>query len=198
MTTTPPAANEPSLPDETSDAARAAATRRVHVTDSGWQALPAAARALCLLDALPLWASLGLGAGFGLGVLGAASGPSWWLGIGAVAGALIGAVFGLYRGAVRFASTRWRLDADGLGVRHDRMWQVEVRVPGSRVQHLDLQRGPLQRRRGLATLVVHTAGSAHGAVRVAHLSVQDADLLREALGQPLSLDPEPTATHDVH
>jgi hypothetical protein len=31
----------------------------------------------------------------------------------------------------------------GLGLRRDLMWQLETRIPLSRVQHLDLRRGPL-------------------------------------------------------
>ncbi len=179
------AATDPPPHDRAADALDAAG--------AGWQSLPPAARLLCQLDALRLWGLLGIAAGFGLGVLGTASGWDGWLATSLVLGVLLGAAVGWYRGAVRFASTRWRLDADGLGLRHGRMWQREVRVPTSRVQHLDLQRGPLQRARGLATLVVHTAGSAHAAVGVPHLPLHDAEALREALSQPALLDPPAAA-----
>ncbi len=70
-------------------------------------------------------------------------------------------------GGKRHATPRWRLDDDGLAVRRGRLWRSETRVPASRVQHLDLKHGPLERRRALATLVVHTAGTRNSAVTVA-------------------------------
>lgn len=180
MTTDPatPASTPPALPE---------ATRAGH--DTGWRSLPPEARLLCVLGPLPLWAMLGLAAGFGLGLLLASRAAPWWLLAGTLSGLLLGGGLGLYRGAVHYASTRWRLNDDGLSLRQGRMWQREVRVPASRVQHLDLQRGPLQRSRGLATLVVHTAGTAHAAVSVANLALADAEALREALARPERLDP---------
>ena len=62
--------------------------------------------------------------------------------------------------------------------------QRETRVPATRVQHLDLKRGPLQRGRSLATLVVHTAGTRHSAVTVPHLDADDAERLRDRLSRP--------------
>ena len=67
-------------------------------------------------------------------------------------------------GGKQYRYTFWKLDADGLAIRRGRLWQRETRVPATRVQHLDLKRGPLQRQRRLATLVVHTAGTRHSAV----------------------------------
>ena len=55
------------------------------------------------------------------------------------------------------------------------MWQLETRIPISRVQHLDLRRGPLERRAGLATLIVHTAGTRLSAVTVNGLDEADAE-----------------------
>lgn len=39
------------------------------------------------------------------------------------------------------------------------LWRRSVSVPISRVQYTDVKQGPLQRRYGIATLVVHTAGT---------------------------------------
>ena len=78
---------------------------------------------------------------------------------------------------------RWRFDANGLSVRRGVMWQRETHVPITRVQHLDISRGPLQRRRRLSTLVLHTAGTRSSAVSVPHLDVDDAERLRDALAR---------------
>jgi len=105
--------------------------------------------------------------------------PSWLL-FGAVAAAALA-----YR---RLRRTRWRLDAQGLGLRRDLMWHVETHVPISRVQHLDLKRGPLERRARLATLVVHTAGTRMSAVVVGGLDAADAERLRDTLAHQVDQD----------
>ena len=68
------------------------------------------------------------------------------------------------------------------------MWFRETRVPASRVQHLDLKHGPLERRWKLATLVIHTAGSKMSAVSVSGLDADDAETLRDRLAQQLDHD----------
>jgi len=88
---------------------------------------------------------------------------------------------GAWLGRARWRRTRWKLDAIGLRVRRGVLWHVEVLVPRSRVQHLDVERGPLERHFGLATLVVHTAGSQTQALRQTGLADADAVALRDAL-----------------
>lgn len=99
-------------------------------------------------------------------------------------GALLGAWFGWRRHRLTF----WRLDAQSLGVRRGHMWQSESHVPVSRVQHLDLRRGPLERMAGLATLIVHTAGTRMNTVAVAGLAHADAERLRDRLARQLDHD----------
>ena len=62
-------------------------------------------------------------------------------------------------------------------------WRSEIRVLRSRVQHTDLQRGPLDRRLGLADLDLHTAGSKNATVKLPGLDVDRAIALRDALLQ---------------
>jgi membrane protein YdbS with pleckstrin-like domain len=94
---------------------------------------------------------------------------------------LAAAALGAWIGRARWRRTRWKLDDKGLHVRRGLLWQVEVLVPRSRVQHLDIERGPLERHFGLATLVVHTAGSQTQALRQAGLADADAVSLRDVL-----------------
>ncbi len=148
----------------------------------GWQALPPRARALFALSrmacALPAAA-----AGF---VIGAAfDGPGWII---AICRAIAVAIAGLWLGMRQFRHVAWRLDEDGIAIRRGRLFQRETRVPLTRVQHLDLKRGPLQRGRNLATLVVHTAGTRHSAVTLPHLDADDAERLRDVLGRQIDHD----------
>src|SRR5204862_7060637 len=93
---------------------------------------------------------------------------------------LIGAAraFIAYR---RLKATAWKLDDTELHLRRGRLFRKEVLVPPTRVQHLDIERGPIERRYGVATLVVHTAGTRQHALRLAGLEDADAVALRDAL-----------------
>ena len=124
-------------------------------------------------------------------------------GIGAMAGPLFAmdeyglARFGLAFGVLFLATTlgawigarlrhqRWKLDAEGLWLRTGRLWWRETRVPASRVQHVDLKHGPLERRFRLATLVVHTAAVHLSGITVRGLDEADAQRLRDALARQL-------------
>ena len=126
-------------------------------------------------------------AAFALGALAVVTklGSPWLL---APAGALVGALFGAWLGYKRHRRTLWRLDGDGFAVQRGRWWRIESRIPISRVQHLDLKRGPLERAMGLATLVIHTAGTRMAAVSVNGLDDADAERLRDRLARQLDSD----------
>lgn len=147
-------------------------------SEPAWQPLPPRSRTLFLLGTMPTFALPAAIAGYWLG--------SWGGGMvaaigGAGAGLLLGALAGAWLGLKHYRYTFWRLDEEGLAVRRGRMWQRETRVPATRVQHLDIKRGPLQRGRDLATLVVHTAGTRHSAVTLPNLDAADAERLRDHL-----------------
>lgn len=156
-----------------------------------WQPLPARGRILfCLSHAI------------GLAILGAALAlvaalvsevklgvsPWLWAGLLAVAGLLAGALFGIWLGARRHSYYRWRLDATGFAVSSGKLWQRHTHVPATRVQHLDISRGPLQRHYRLATLTVHTAGTHGHALSLPCLDQADAEALRAALAA--GIEPE--------
>ena len=151
--------------------------------EGGWQSLPAIAARLATLG----------GGGWGLLVGFGVAATAWTLqsrlssldGVAAmaipvsvaVACALLGAGLG-YR---RWKFSRWMLDDTGLHVQRGRYWRKEILVPRSRVQHLDIERGPIERHFGLATLIVHTAGTRHHALRQSGFHDADAVSLRDAL-----------------
>lgn len=95
--------------------------------------------------------------------------------------ALATAIFAAMIAFNRWRNTFWKLDEEALHVRRGKTWFKHICVPRSRVQHLDFERGPLERRYGLATLVVHTAGSQERAVRQSGLLLADAEYLRDVL-----------------
>ena len=66
--------------------------------------------------------------------------------------------------AAAWRHASWALDASGLEIRRGVVWREVVHVPRSRVQHTDVSQGPIERRFGLATLIVHTAGTHHASV----------------------------------
>lgn len=148
-----------------------------------WQPLPARARALFVLGTAPAFALPTTALGAIVGHWAADALP-----LGALIGLALGATFGLWLGFKQFDHVRWVLDDSGLAIRRGRLWQRETRVPATRVQHLDLKRGPLQRSRALATLVVHTAGTRHSAVMIPNLDEHDAERLRERLSRQIDDD----------
>jgi len=80
-----------------------------------------------------------------------------------------------------FRRTSYRLDATGIRIRRGVIWRSEVTVPRSRVQHTDVSRGPIERSFGLATLVVHTAGTEHASVSLGGLTAADSYPIRDYL-----------------
>lgn len=144
-----------------------------------WQPLPPAARTVAgiagALSALPV---AGMGAVF-ISLMAVDDWPAR-IGLGGVLLLLL-ALAGALLGRARWRRTRWRLDERGLQVQRGLVWRSEVLVPRTRVQHLDLERGPIERRYGLATLVVHTAGTRMHALRQAGFIDADAVALRDAL-----------------
>lgn len=102
--------------------------------------------------------------------------------------AIVGGAIGAWVGYRRYRHTTWRLDPDGFSLRKGRTWQSEIRVPINRVQHLDVRRGPLERRYRLATLVIHTAGTRDSAVNVGGLAEADAEHLRDLLARQAEHD----------
>lgn len=157
--------------------------------EGGWQALPPRARTLFLLTH-----------GLGLGVpalvvlaLVASQALRHALAPAAAAAALVLVVIGMWAGLRRYRYTRWMLDDTGFGYRRGRLWLTETRVPRTRVQHVDLKRGPMERHFGLATLVVHTAGTRASAVSVAGLDAGEAARLRDALARQADDDDDDDA-----
>ncbi len=102
------------------------------------------------------------------------------LGAGVVAFAAL-VVLALSWPGLAYAHASYRVAENGLWIKRGVLWRSEISVPKSRIQHTDVSQGPLQRRFGLATLVLHTAGTQHAAVSLGGLSHGVALAIRDYL-----------------
>jgi membrane protein YdbS with pleckstrin-like domain len=80
-----------------------------------------------------------------------------------------------------YKHTFYRVDDQGIEIRKGVYWRVVINVPRSRVQHIDVSQGPIERRYGLGTLVIYTAGSDHAKVELEGLEHGRALRIREHL-----------------
>ena len=83
--------------------------------------------------------------------------------------------------AREYRHARYRLTPERIEIERGVFWRASVFVPRSRVQHLKVSRGPLERRHGLSTLTIYTAGTLHSAVPLRGLAEADAIHLRDEL-----------------
>ena len=87
-----------------------------------------------------------------------------------------------YRWAeIEYRYVSYRLDEDGIEIREGVLWRAVSNIPRSRVQHIDVSQGPLERKYGLGTLVIYTAGTAHSKTQLPGLEHQTALDLRTQL-----------------
>jgi len=80
-----------------------------------------------------------------------------------------------------YAHTSYRVDEQGIEIRKGVHWRVVINVPKSRVQHIDVSQGPVERKYGLGTLVIYTAGTDHAKVELEGLEHGRALSIREHL-----------------
>ena len=78
---------------------------------------------------------------------------------------------------------RWRyaIDVELLRTQSGILFLEEKVIPISRLQHVDLLRGPIERLFGLATLVVFTAGTEGATFRLPGLAAARAQQLRDTI-----------------
>lgn len=80
-----------------------------------------------------------------------------------------------------YAAWRYRIDDRVLETRSGIIFQRTRLLPLRRVQHVDLERGPIERRFGLASLVLFTAGTHSAKTTIEGLDSDDAVALRDHL-----------------
>lgn len=89
----------------------------------------------------------------------------------------------------RWARWGWAWTGRELHVASGWLVQSHTIVPAARVQHIDVTQGPIQRMFGVATLVLHTAGTANSEVDLPGISRETAEEIRDAIREHLSSDP---------
>lgn len=81
----------------------------------------------------------------------------------------------------RYHARGYQMSDDRLRVVRGIMFHSDTVVPFGRVQHIDVNQGPLQRAYGIATLTVHTAGTHNASVHLPGLNNEDALAMRETI-----------------
>lgn len=123
--------------------------------------------------------------GFAVAVLAASTAaelaiPGW---TGAVwTPALVIAGYALLRAPLRrYHATGYSLAEARLRIVRGIFFRRDTVVPFGRVQHIDVDQGPLERFYGLATLTVHTAGTHNASVSLPGLAQREAIAMREGI-----------------
>ncbi|MXO60600.1 PH domain-containing protein [Altererythrobacter salegens] len=80
----------------------------------------------------------------------------------------------------------FQIAADRLRVVRGILFRSDTVVPFSRVQHIDVSRGPIERYYGLSTLVLHTAGTHNSSIILPGLGEQEALAMREAIREKIA------------
>jgi uncharacterized protein len=85
---------------------------------------------------------------------------------------------------------RWGYDmgSDRLRIVRGYMFYRDTVVPFGRIQHIDVDQGPIDRRYDLAKLTVHTAGNHNSTVALPGLLHADALAMREAIRAAIRAD----------
>ncbi len=122
---------------------------------------------------------------------------AWALVLGALTALLLHLVSMRYR---RIAACRFRCQrhSGGLAYRHGVWWHSEVFIPSARIQHTEVNQGPLARRYGIGKLKVFTAAAQLGALEIDGLAYADALVLRDRLlgRDAVIIDAEPAAAEN--
>lgn len=88
----------------------------------------------------------------------------------------------------RYHARGYQLGEDRLRVVRGLLFQTDTTVPFGRVQHIDVEQGPLERSYDLATLILHTAGSHNASVSLPGLAHKDALAMRETIRAAIKRD----------
>lgn len=81
----------------------------------------------------------------------------------------------------KYAHWGYDLGEDRLRIVRGYMFYHDTVVPFGRVQHIDVDQGPIDRKYGLAKLTVHTAGNHNASVTLPGLRHEDAIAMRDAI-----------------
>lgn len=101
-----------------------------------------------------------------------------------------------------YDSWRYTLRERDLDITFGVWWHTRRCIPRSRVQHVDIQQGPIARSFGIVDVSLFTAGTTAAVVTIPGISPAEAERLRtELLSAEATDDDAPTSTspsHDAH
>jgi membrane protein YdbS with pleckstrin-like domain len=101
-----------------------------------------------------------------------------WVVAGALVLTVLAAVAAVLSADLSWRHWRYEVGDEEVDLQHGLVVRTRTLVPMARIQHVDTRRGPLERRFGLATVVLHTAA---GAVEIPALNAAIADHVRDRI-----------------
>jgi membrane protein YdbS with pleckstrin-like domain len=105
----------------------------------------------------------------------------WWLIAGWAIVAGLCCWYSFWRPPRAYRAWGYRIDARVLETRSGILFKRMRLLPLSRLQHVDLERGPFERMYGLASLILHTAGTQAASIAIPGLDAETAVQLRNHL-----------------
>lgn len=94
---------------------------------------------------------------------------------------IVGVAFAWLWPPLAYRHLRFGVDETGIAIESGVLWRSRVALPRVRIQHTDVSQGPLERRYGIGTLKLYTAGSRHVKIELPGLNHDEALALRDAL-----------------
>ncbi len=82
---------------------------------------------------------------------------------------------------ISYRHRSYRVTPLGIEIRRGVVWRTTNHIPRSRVQHTDVRQGPIERRFGLAHLIIHTAGTMSASITLEGLQRETAVRIRNHL-----------------
>ncbi|MEM6826969.1 MAG: PH domain-containing protein [Pseudomonadota bacterium] len=124
------------------------------------------------------------------GIIDGAGEGGWPLPFGVVIGVVVFIAIVL---VIRLPGRRWQargynMSADRLRVVRGILFHSDTVVPFGRVQHIDVDQGPIERALGIATLTLHTAGNHNASVTLPGLQEDLARDIREDIRARIKRD----------
>ena len=95
--------------------------------------------------------------------------------------AVIAIIFIIRLPSRRYMARGYQISDDRLRVVRGILWRSDTIVPFGRVQHIDVDQGPLERFFDIATMTLHTAGSHNASVHLPGLGHDLATQMREEI-----------------
>ena len=82
---------------------------------------------------------------------------------------------------LQYRYTHYQVDDDGIWIKRGVWFRGETSIPITRIQHIDVTQGPIERAFGLGTLIIYTAGTQHASESLDGLAHEEATRLRDSL-----------------